>query len=149
MVGLLATAAAFVVDFDTLGTVTEGQRTSGSLLQASAPAKIARTPIFSPVLLHRRDSTLPRRPGPIRHLPLYTRQISPLIRLRILLAYEENPEEGWKPLEGQRDATENGMEELTSNILTQCFILCGPFLPDKRCSAQTHGLEAASSIRSQ
>jgi hypothetical protein len=148
-VGLLAVAAAFVVDFDTVGTLTESQWPCGSFLQASAPAKIARTPIFSPVLLHGRDSTLPRRPGPIRHVPLYARQISPLIWLRILLAYEENPEKGWKPLKGRRDATENGMEELTYNILTQYVLLCGLFLPDKRWPAQTHGLEAGTSIRSQ
>jgi hypothetical protein len=118
----LAVAVAFVVDFGTVGTLTESQAPCGSFPQASAPAKIARTPIFSPVLLHPRDSSLPPLLGPIRQVRLHARrQISPLIWLRILLAHEENPEKGWKPPKGGGEgghATENGMEELTPNILT-------------------------------
>lgn len=89
------------VGFDTIGTLTESQGPCGSFLQVLAPVKIARIPVFPvfpplllPLLLHARDSSLPRLPGRAI-LPLPDAQhFSPLIWLRILLAYEENPEKG-------------------------------------------------------
>jgi hypothetical protein len=101
------------------------------LSSSPASAKIARTLIFSLVLLHPRDSTLSRLLSPSRQIPLQPRRlVSPVYELKILLAFEREPKMGLETsTSGRGVGTEDGIQEFTSKSLMECFLLCELFTP--------------------